>query len=104
MPAVDVRQGLVQVLGIPIQAFDGEFIHRLEEISTRPNFRLSNGARLLQGIVMQETPLGDQLYTVQRIRAICAFIGAMEILGQEVYQDETNRPNRTKQVGKDNGS
>lgn len=99
MPAIDVRQGLVHVLGIPVQAFDGEFIRQLEEISTREGFKLSHGARLLQGTVINETPLGDQAYTVQRIRAICAFIGAMEILGEETYEQSENHPADGKKPG-----
>jgi len=106
MPAIDVRQGLVHVLGIPIQALDDEFVRRLEEISTRETFKLSPGARLLQGTIIHETPMGDQAYTVQRIRAICAFIGAVEILGEEAYiseQHEDHRLDGKKPGGKEHG-
>jgi hypothetical protein len=103
MYLLDARRGIKEVLGIPPEALPKVFMDALDEAVERETLILSPGARLLQGVVLQDTPFGQGDRMRMRLRGMAVFISALESVGQawsgeskELQQDVKPSPSDAK--------
>lgn len=107
---IDLRVGLKELLGVPMNLISEEFVNKLDnfvsQFRDRP-YLLTPGARLLQGAMLVDGPFSEMAHMAGRIRGLCVFITALEHMGRELEgatKDENLSTDRTSRSGKDHNT
>lgn len=104
---IDLRVGLKELLGLPLNLISEDFLTRLDSFvggfRDRP-YLLSPGARVLQGVMLVDGPFRQMPHMSNRVRGLCVLITALEALGRELegatpHDDTTESGNSTDGKG-----